>query len=323
MQEGLFKKEKSEEEQEQMSCIEDEEKISRLFALKRKKFFSKLYKREVELVLLTVENVARVEAMIRTDSAYRRMFDEKEVPICKRGGKFELKQIDRARDFSYKYNDETKGQVFQLKYGGSTAYWMKQIKEACKDDPRKSLSGIKYLVGGLVLAIDRENSTHLNAKGNGREVLVDRIVGDCRTFEGLIKRLKTDDLGKNSLLQLLAEPVNKARANLSFASKFCHYASYYLLDGEDRDRYSIFDSFVGRVVPCYLERLEEEKANGSCWNQIITKDMFVNNKGKKKKIDYPLYHKAIADLLTMDEEEAISRNGFDHLVWYFHKGRDL
>ena len=322
MEEGSFKKEEGEELQE-MGRIESEEKKSKLFTLQCKNVHSELYGRVVKLVALTKENVAKVEAMIRTDSAYRKAFDENACPIRKRVGGFDLDNITLTRCFSYEYPENTNQTQFELKYGGSTAYWMRQIKEKCEDNPERRLSSIRYLIGGVVWAIDRENSTHLNAGVNGRRTLVRRIVNECETFENLKERLQRDDMGENGLLQQLARSINNERANLSFASKFCHYASYYFLEGNERDRYSIFDNVVGKVLPCYLEQLNEGRRFDRYNEAVRLRNNFVNNGGPNNPVDYKLYHEGIGALLSKDEKQGISRNGFDHLVWYFHKGRDL
>lgn len=83
--------------------------------------------------LLTIDNVAKVEAMIRNDAAY-------------------LKSSD-------KHKGPAKG------YSGSTAYWMCRL--------RKNINSLKPLdrdiIFSAVCAVDRENSTHLNADKCGRE----------------------------------------------------------------------------------------------------------------------------------------------------------
>ena len=58
-----------------------------------------------ELVELTVDNVARAEAMIQIDSAYQKAADYRAAPIT----------------YPRKKTDE-------FKYGGSTAYWITQLK---------------------------------------------------------------------------------------------------------------------------------------------------------------------------------------------------
>lgn len=35
---------------------------------------------------------------------------------------------------------------------------------------------------------------------------------------------------------------------------------------------------------------------------------------------YSSYHKCIGDIIK-ESKESISRNGFDHLIWYYFKGR--
>ena len=235
------------------------------------------------IVKLTRENVAKVEAMIRNDSAYYKAFDKDAKPI-----KFPRKKPE------------------EYKYGGSTAYWVKQLKEILIEGKQKSTDDHSFekIVTHLVSAIDRENSTHLNADGNGRKVICKRIK-DNR--ENLCKWLKNEDR-KYEIINCLSQKTDddKGRENLSFASKFAHYAAFYLFEGtEFQDGFSIYDGILVRVLPKYMKAYN------------------IQIKGYKK--NYQNYQKAIDSIIDAAEkenEERISRNGFDHLVWYYHKARE-
>lgn len=93
----------------------------------------------------------------------------------------------------------------------------------------------------------------------------------------------------------------RARTNLSFASKFCHYACFYLFENtEYQDNYSIYDNILRTVLPMYL--------------------VYFNITERYDLRDYKQYRNAV-DMIRNAADEKISRNGFDHLLWYYHKGR--
>ena len=230
-----------------------------------------------ELVLLSPDNVAIVEAMIQNDSAYLKSSDKKAGP---------------------------KG-----KYEGSTAYWMVQLKRAIVDNSSTSVDEYKEILSGAIAAVDRENSTHLNADGVGREEILKRLLEIEK--QDFIKYLRDPDGTSLYLVNCISKATNpvgfspkghkyKARTNVSFASKFCHYACFYLFEGEsEQDNYSIYDNVLRKVLPKYVEHYQLKRRDLS---------------------NYEEYRKTIDDVLKM-AVEPISRNGLDHLLWYYFKGR--
>jgi len=229
------------------------------------------------LVEISPDNVAKVEAMIQNDSAYLKASDKSAGPN------------------GY--------------YGGSTAYWMTQLKKLLVDEASVEENEFHAVFSGVVEAVDRENSTHLNADGVGREEILKRIMAVDRKW--LVECLKKPEETGLWQINYISEPTHptgkspngnpyKARANISFASKFCHYACFYLFEGyEEQDNYSIFDNVLRRVLPKYIS--------------------FYDLKNRKLD-DYAEYRKAVDDILD-HAEKRISRNGFDHLIWYYFKGR--
>ncbi len=250
--------------------------ISRELEEAKKKMIEEVNFEGKTLAKLTRDNVAIVEAMIRNDSAYIHSTDVQAGPEYYRNGK--------------------------VKYGGSSAYWMMQLKKRLKGDETSVQYSYKEIVQGAVEAVDRENSTHLNADGCGREEITARIVGFER--HELLKCLKNPDYEEMKLIRVISEKTSakvKARTNLSFASKFCHYACFYIYEGAKyQDNYSIYDKILKTVLPTYLKfyKIEEE------YNLE----------------DYADYRKAV-DAIRSASGVEISRNGFDHLLWYYHKGR--
>lgn len=233
-----------------------------------------------KLAKLTRDNVAKVEAMIRNDSAYLQSTDVSASP----------QRYARKKENKDKF-----------KYGGSSAYWMTLLKKAIlNEEPDEE--HYKSIIKGAVESVDRENSTHLNADKCGRDEITERL---CR-FERseLIECLKNPDCDDMKLIREISRTTSaekKARTNLSFASKFCHYACFYIFEGtEYQDNYSIYDGILKKVLPWYLEYYQIEQ----------TYDLS----------DYRDYRMAVDSIRKASGIE-ISRNGFDHLLWYYHKGR--
>ncbi len=225
--------------------------------------------RNHKMAKLTRENVAKAEAMIRNDSAYIRSSDINAAP--------------------------------NEKYGGSTAYWMTQLKGVLIDGQENKLYSYEEIIKGAVEAVDRENSTHLNSDNCGRQEITERI---CR-FEcnELIKCLKAPEYKDMLLIREISRVTSakkRARTNISFASKFCHYACFYLFEGtEFQDNYPIYDRILKTVLVWYLD-----------YYSIDHFDLRT----------YKGYREAV-DSVIFASRGNISRNGFDHLLWYFHKGR--
>ena len=222
---------------------------------------------ETKLVELSRRNIAKVEAIIRNDSAY-------------------IKSSDKDHQ-------------------GSTAYHMVRLKDILVGG--ESVEGsYKQVIYEAVLAVDRDNSTHLNADNVGRTEMTDRLCNISK--ERLIEYLKRPKDTKYHLIELLSAPTHpkdakhKPRSNLSFASKFCHYACFYLFEGEEaQDNYSIFDNVVRKALPRYCEHYH------------VAKLRFHDN-------DYAKYQETI-DAIIKASGGHVSRNGLDHLLWYYFKGR--
>jgi hypothetical protein len=220
------------------------------------------------LVQLTRDNVARVESMIRNDS-----------------------------DYSNSANELSES---------SSAFWLNKLSAVILDGKIVSDKEYVNIVSQSVSAIDRENSTHLNADGVGREELTQRILQLKKS--DLLRFLKQPQRDGYKLVEILAAPTHpveakmKSRRNPSFASKFCHYACMYIFrDLEEQDNFSIFDSVVCKHMPKYAKH----------YNIPIPSDY---------RESYAAYISTIDKIIIASGDE-ISRNGFDHLLWYFHKAR--
>lgn len=251
-----------------MTLIEAEALESEQFKLDTFEFHGKT------LVKLTRRNVAKVEAMIGTDSAYSRSMD----PTAGPEGKFK----------------------------GSEAYFVSLLVEAL--DGRRNVDDKEYArrVRDAVAAVDRGNSTHLNADRVGVNQITKRIVEFGR--EELKTILKSAKLTLFEEIAKLTKKGLKRRRNISFASKFCRIICYFLFQGKpEADKYSAYDTIVKDNLPSYMEFYGVGKGT--------TKKRLENYKVFQSVID------EIREAAAKENGEEISRRGFDHLLWYFHKGR--
>lgn len=222
-----------------------------------------------DLVELSIENVAIVEAMIQNDSAYIKSANKEAVPTRKKDG--------------------------SVKYGGSTAYWMTQLKDFLEQNSQAQFT-YEEIISKAVEAVDRENRTHLNADKTGRKEITNRILN----IKNLENKLKNANLDLIETISAKTSAKTRARVNLSFASKFCHYACFYLFEGlPEQDNYSIYDNVVKKVLQKYVN-----------YYNLPTRDLD----------NYREYQKTIDEIITQSKSH-ISRNGFDHLLWYYFKGR--
>lgn len=249
--------------------------IQKELLLAREKMIEEVDFNGYKLAKLTRDNVAIVEAMIRNDSAYIKSTDKTAKPMFDKKG--------------------------NMKFGGSSAYWMCQLRTVLINSKPTDYS-YKEIIKYAVAAVDRENSTHLNSDNCGRNEITDRIRKLNR--QELLACLKDPAYKNMKLIRLISRKtsaVERARENISFASKFCHYACFYIFEGTKyQDNYSIYDNILKTVLPEYLDYYSIDE----------TYDLN----------DYGDYRRAI-DAIRAASETEISRNGFDHLLWYYHKGR--
>lgn len=254
-------------------------------------------KEDKEMPALTRKNADFIEAIVRLDSNYKKDFDETQGPIYK------LNKIDE-------------------KYHGSISYWFNEMK--------KSNTDFQKCVLGAVTAIDSTNSTHLNVSKNGRLEMAKKICDCCSNYTDLKEELEVpfNPSNKEHILSKMSSNIpdknKKARFNLSFASKFCSYASYFL--GLDVD-YSKYDTIVSEALPEYVLFYlgEKRKKNYYVIDVYQRRSMNVEQIYQQKLQKYKHYSediKRIIDALKNEEKPIeISKDEFDHIVWYGNKGR--
>ena len=259
-----------------MGLISNELKESEKYMLKDEKIDNHF--NSYSIVKLTLDNVAKVEAMINTDSNYKNAEDDTLGMICSKNGK--------------------------IKYVGSSSYWLRQLKEVIECKKIKSSQGYVYseIIKNLIIAIDNENSTHLNSDGCGRVAVTNRILK--------VKNKLKEYLGKPNykLIDIIGSPTEIGEKNhFSFATKFCHYSCLYLFKGKkEEDNFSVYDSVVRDALPKYIKRyLNEDVKVSEYENNYYEFIKYIDKIRQKAKQEYG---------------KKISRRGFDHLIWYYHKG---
>ena len=330
-----------------MGKIQEEFEESKKYELKTEDV--EINGKTVKLVELTKDNVARVEAMIRMDSSYARTGDPTFV--------------------------------------GSSAFWMRKLKKSYENN-KCDVDGYTFsdIVLNSVMAVDTENSTHLNSDRNALNdfitdknlienvhaiypdyvvheikkkrcyidaywIMKDRIVNfDNGETDKLKKSLEAgnfdlfEKLAKVTSDEITAElpeterAVSGTRCNVSFASKFCAYACYYLFKNKpEQDNFSKYDSVVMKVLPFYAKRWGIDFENYS-FGEDKNADNYkrLREQGYKiisgKKNDPEVFdricqfyqdYSAVIGKIIKKSGDQISRNGFDHLLWYYHKGHPI
>ena len=254
--------------------------------------------KKIKIPQLTLDNVARVEAMIQTDSRYS--------------------------NNSNKFNKDTSAEYLKK---------LKCLLESYEElecyEKRYRLSKCIY---NIVRTIDKENSTHLNsnikkedAKGvgikkAGRYLIADKILQFDKTcfLNHLMNPIES--LNEGGLFRIIE--MSGGRKNTSFASKFCHYACFYLFDDKNRDNYSIYDAVIRRALPVYIKLYKGKiKLTDNSIKDVISKKGYKEIKRYLDDKDYDVYQKVI-DAVRDASGKNISRNGFDHLLWYYFKGKN-
>lgn len=262
----------------------------------------KVENRDNCIAKLTKDNVYRIEAMIRTDSNYKDSEDPNKRP-------------DQAYINFIKENDYNKKPP-EGKYCGSVSYWINQLMNILKDGNEETSDGYNYqeVIKGVVYSIDRENRTHLNSDNIGRRTVVERI---CKIDKKQLKEYLKDPRKNNyELIDIISATKEYEKKkekgehyHFSFATKFCHYLCLKLWENTDyEDNFSIYDSVLSKALPIYIKEY---------LGKDIKEDVYKNN--YLKYIGY--IDKIRKNASIRYNEKIISRNGFDHLVWYYHKGR--
>ena len=248
-----------------------------------------------EIAALTKKNSNFIEAVLKLDSNYRK--EQKAVPPDDR---FVLNE----------HACNSNGL-----YCGSTKFWFNEMTNSNSD------YSYKECVLGAVISIDRSNSTHLETTENGRKKMARRIVKRCPNIDELIDCLSTPFKADDSHLIscMLRKGLKSIKDGsdmyyLSFASKFCSYASTFLNLQTD---YSKYDNVVAKALPVYYQAY--------CNKNVRTTEFLVDNSTSDKYHNrlsvYEKYSDTIAVIINaIGKSDRLSRDEFDHIIWYGMKG---
>ncbi len=242
---------------------------------------------------LTRKNADFTEAIVGLDSNYAK--DSKIIPP--------------DDDF----DPELNASKAEGKFCGTTAYWFNEIT--------KPESDFRKCILGAIIAIDTTNSTHLEAAENGRIVMRDRIVKHYHDLSGLIAALLTELNGNaNHPIVVLtagikAKGKDGIRYNISFASKFCSYACAYL---NLSISYSKYDNVVSAALPEYeLSYLGRTVKKGK-----YKVKQYVKNRFEHILEVYGNYAECIEAILsTLGDDNEMTKDELDHIIWYGYKGK--
>ena len=253
---------------------------------------------EMRIPALTRKNANFIEAVVGLDSNYNRDSDIEAAPDC---GFNPINNVSSSNG----------------KYCGSAAYWFHKMENG---------GDFKECLLGAIISIDRTNSTHLEAAVDGRIKIRDIILNLCQNVSELKRELNKDFSSnpKKHLIGLMSVEMPAKgrgnRSNLSFASKFCSYASIYLRTELEYSKYdNVVASHLGKYISAYLKketvdpadyRYDSGRKNKSADRLQYTVNIYIN------------YYQLIGCIISSLKEQNvnINRNEFDHIVWYGFKG---
>lgn len=258
-------------------------------------------KGDLRIPALTRKNARFIEAVVGLDSNYNRDADIYSEPD---------KGFDVFANVSSSDN----------KYCGSSAYWFNKMVNG---------GNFEECLLGAIISIDRTNSTHLESAIDGRTKMKNIIMRKCHNVKELKEELNKDFRvdPKNHLIGLMCQELpakgkESTRSNLSFASKFCAYASLNFKSSIEYSKYdNVVTSHLGKYIDVYL------KDSYYAYKYKYSSERKRNSEDKLQYMTdiYCTYYKIIGDIIAYLKDEKginIDRNEFDHIVWYGFKGKE-
>lgn len=180
-------------------------------------------------------------------------------------------------------------------------------------------------LAGAIVAIDRVNSTHLEASVDGRTIIRKRILKTCSKYSDMVAELEKNLVEQNHIITEIAAHIRAKRGNtsdrynLSFASKFCAYAAKYL---ETQQQYVIYDQVIASHLWLYVDIYLCEKSDNKTFDFYSYRERQIK---KNRPIDirkfYLDYSQKIEKIIDRVASQGISKEEFDHIVWYCLKGK--
>lgn len=307
--------------------IDKESKISEQILNSILDYCDKFDKNEKKAAI-TLKNAYIVEALLKIDSNYKNEGNKDKKPCIKF-----LEHITQ--------NDIDEKTTTTISSYGSGAYWIDCYIRTLKGEKiEEEISGVlnrqkitkKYTIDedvalkGVICAIDRENRTHLEADYIGRKNVYKRIK---HYVGGDIEKLR-NGFDSYDLIDEIAKPDErsfkkefngeskeiKERYHFSFATKFCRYVCLRLNENTKKaDSFYIYDNVLKNNLKFYAEEYEVKKFEFSDFDDE-------DNSPKKQYIRYSKFldeiRKKAKEKSKIDNEQ-VSRNALDHIIWYFNK----
>lgn len=275
------------------------------------------FNKNIKLVDLRHDNVVKVETMLRYNSSYSQFdyLNKKDSEIYSNVTK-ELTKYKINNDINYRYSSTFYIKAFKERY------YNKKIYE--KDNE------YKYLLYIILRKINSENSTRTSL--DGIKIITQRIFDNFSPSE-LIKQLQ-EPFDKNfeynkcqyKLIDCISKETkqndNNTRYNFSLASKFCHYMNFNIFDGTSdsikyQDIFSIYDTVVKDNLKYYYKYYVGKEIPK---NIVYLYSKYEIDNNKKNLVEIYRNFQYLIDEIIKSVNCCISRNGFDHLVWYTNKG---
>lgn len=245
-----------------------------------------------DIIALTTLNVQKVETMLRCNPDYPQFFDYNL-----------LNDSSYVNDIIKKVEEERKIKNKEDQFKYPSYYYIKALEKNHNDADRETY---EYYIEAILRRINLENSTRASKKDIST---IAKAIAGYINYNELISNLKNPNQDYEIIEYICMKGKNR---NLSLATKFCHYMSFILFFGtDDADTYSIFDSVINDNLNNYVTLLGTE----SSYESIELKYLYKKN-WKTIKKSYVKYQKTINNII---DKANISRNGFDHLVWYNNK----
>ena len=250
-------------------------------------------KKEKNLICLTTPNIQKIETMLRYNPDYPEFFDYNLL----KDNNYIKDAIEKTK--IEKQNNE-KSKKDEFKY--PSFYYIKALEEYHNE------KGIyPYYIKAILRKINSENSTRASKKDINK---IASAIADDIKYNNLIDYIKKPDKYDYNVIEYIC--MKGSKRYLSLATKFCHYMSFILFFGTNyADTYSIYDSVVNDNLNSYASHLKIE----SNYNSQELKNL-QKKEWKEIKNSYIKYQETINKIIT---KANISRNGFDHLVWYSNK----
>lgn len=227
---------------------------------------------------------------------------KKKYMLATKDGKVEISLENVARVFAMMSNSPQYKKAENKDDEGSSAYWFAKWKK------NKTIS--EDNLSSLLKCLNKENRTRVSK--DGLEQIRDNILAVPD-----IKKALGDPEHKvvETIIKIPSTITSRSKIHFSFATKFCHYACMYLLDGEARDNFPIFDDIMRQNLGKYSEKWDKAKIDGKPRRNATYKDLAKTEDGL---VDfYGFYVKSIEEVA---QENGVSKTGVEQLIWYYHNG---